>query len=313
MVSINILWSKFMRMTPIEEHRDHPARRSKLTSLDDALAHVGPGQLVALGGLWFHNNPCAAVRSLARRKVKGLRIVAAPPSSYAVDLLIGAGCVAQATVGHVSFEHLGFAPNFRRAAQQGSVRIVDADEATILGGLMATVEHLDSHPVTSVKGTDIGRSEVAPRNDSGVVAPVALRPDVCLLHAQEADVYGNVRNLGTPFCDPLFAKASKHVIVTVDRIVENSEIRAQPQRTTIPGYLVDAVVEAPFGAHPCSSHGIHVHDELGIGAYIKAGASVDSWNRDYLGPYVETPESLKDYVQLVGGADWILALSEVVR
>ncbi len=313
MVSTNILWSKFMRMTPIEEHRDHPARRSKLTSLNDALAHVGSGQLVALGGLWFHNNPCAAVRSLARRKVKDLRIVAAPPSSYAVDLLIGAGCVTQATVGHVSFEHLGFAPNFRRAAQQGSVRIVDADEATILGGLMATVEHLDSHPVTSVKGTDIGRSEVAPRNDSGVVAPVALRPDVCLLHAQEADIYGNVRNLGTPFCDPLFAKASKHVIVTVDRIVANSEIRAQPHRTTIPGYLVDAVVEAPFGAHPCSSHGIHVHDELGIGAYIKAGASVDSWNRDYLGPYVETPESLKDYVQLVGGADWILALSEVVR
>lgn len=313
MVSTNRLWSKVMRMTSTQEHRDHPARRSKLTSLDDALAHVGAGQLVALGGLWFHNNPCAAVRALARRKVKDLRIVAAPPSSYAVDLLIGAGCVAQATVGHVSFEHLGFAPNFRRAAQQGSVRIVDADEATILGGLMATVEHLDSHPVTSVKGTDIGRSAAAPRNDSGVVAPVALRPDVCLLHAQEADIYGNVRNLGTPFCDPLFAKASKHVIVTVDRIVENSEIRRQPNRTTIPGYLVDAVVEAPFGAHPCSSHGIHVHDELGIGAYIKAGASVDTWNRDYLGPYVETPQSLKDYLRLVGGADWILALSEVVR
>jgi glutaconate CoA-transferase subunit A len=300
-------------MTAIEENRDTPARRSKLTSLDDALAHVGPGQLVALGGLWFHNNPCAAVRALARRKVRDLRIVAAPPSSYVVDLLIGAGCVAQATVGHVSFEHLGFAPNFRRAAQQGSVRIVDADEATILGGLMATVEHLDSHPVTSVKGTDIGRSAAAPRNDAGVVAPVALRPDVCLLHAQEADIYGNVRNLGTSFCDPLFAKASKRVIVTVDRIIGNSEIRAQPNRTTIPGYLVDAVVEAPFGAHPCSSHGIHVHDELGIGAYIKAGASVDTWRRDYLGPYVDKPESLEEYVQLVGGANWILALSEVVR
>jgi glutaconate CoA-transferase subunit A len=302
-----------MKMTPIEERQHPPARRSKLTSLDGALAHVRAGQVVALGGLWFHNNPCAAVRALARRNVRDLRIVAAPPASYAVDLLIGAGCVAQATVGHVSFEHLGFAPNFRRAAQEGTVRIIDADEATILGGLMATVEHLDSHPVTSVKGTDIGRSAAAPRNVSGVVAPVALRPDVCLLHAQEADIYGNVRNLGTPFCDPLFAKASKYVIVTVDRIVDNCDIRAEPNRTTIPGYLIDAVVQAPFGAHPCSSHGIHVHDELGIGAYIKAGTNADTWRRDYFGPYVDEPESLEDYVRLVGGADWILALSEVVR
>ncbi|ABE36908.1 CoA transferase subunit A [Paraburkholderia xenovorans] len=302
-----------MRTTAREEPRDHPARRSKLTSLADALERVEAGQLLALGGLWFHNNPCAAVRALARRKVRNLRLVAAPPSSYAVDLLIGAGCVAQATVGHVSFEHLGFAPNFRRAAQEGSVSIVDADEATILGGLMATLEHLDSHPVTSVKGTDIGRSAAAPRNGAGVVAPLALRPDVCLLHAQEADIYGNVRNLGTPFCDPLFAKASKYVIVTVDRIIDNGEIRAQPNRTTIPGYLVDAVVEAPFGAHPCSSHGIHVHDEPGISAYIEAGANADTWRREYFGPYVEEPESLEDYVRSVGGADRILALSEVVR
>jgi glutaconate CoA-transferase subunit A len=301
-----------MRTTSIE-NRDRPARRSKLTSLVDALASVEAGQLVAVGGLWFHNNPCASVRELARRKIRNLRVVAAPPSSYAVDLLIGAGCVAQATVGHVSFEHLGFAPNFRRAAQEGSVRIVDADEATILGGLMATVEHLDAHPVTSVKGTDIGRSSAAPRNDAGIVAPVAMRPDVCLLHAQEADIYGNVRNLGTPFCDPLFAKASKRVIVTVDRIVDNDEIRKQPNRTTIPGYLVDAVVEAPFGAHPCSSHGIHVHDDACISAYIKAGANAETWRREYLGPYVEEPESLEDYVARVGGATRILELSEVVR
>jgi glutaconate CoA-transferase subunit A len=281
--------------------------------LADAVANVKAGQLVALGGLWFHNNPCAAVRELARQQVRDLRIVAAPPSSYAVDLLIGAGCVTQATVGHVSFEHLGFAPNFRRAAQEGSVRIIDADEATILGGLMATVEHLESHPVTSVKGTDIGRSFAAPRNRDGIVAPIAMRPDVCILHAQEGDIYGNVRDLGTPFCDPLFAKASKYVIVTVERIVDNLSIRENPHRTTIPGYLVDAVVETPFGAHPCSSHGVYVHDEVSISAYIKAGVNADAWRREYFGPYVEEPASLEAYIQRVGGAERILALSEVVR
>ena len=293
--------------------RSYPQRRSKLIELNDALSVIQPGHLVALGGLWFHNNPCAAVRALARRGAKDLQIVAAPPSSYAVDLLLGAGCVARATVGHVSFEHLGFAPNFRRAAQEGAVTVIDADEATILGGLMATVEHLESHPVTSVKGTDIVRSPIASRNEAGVVAPVAMSPDVCILHAQEADIYGNVRNLGTPFCDPLFAKASRHVIVTVDRIVDNSIVRREPHRTTIPGYLVDAVVEAPFGAHPCSSHGVYAHDEQQITQYVKAGADAATWWRDYFEPYVKDPESLADYVERVGGAERILQLAETVR
>lgn len=288
-------------------------RASKLSSMRDALAVVRPGDLVALGGLWFHNNPSAAVRELARSRVRDLRLVAAPPSSYAVDLLLGAGCVREATLGHVSFEHMGLAPNFRRAAETGASTIIDADEATILGGIMATLEHLDAHPVPSVRGTDIMDSPIAHLSADGVVAPLAMRPDVCLLHAQEADIYGNVRNLGTPFCDPLFAKASRHVIVTVDRIIDNDDIRSAPHRTTIPGYLVDAVVEAPYGAHPASSHGRYTHDEPAIRAYVKAGASQGEWDRDYLAPFVSEPADLAAYLALVGGAAHIEALAETVR
>lgn len=288
-------------------------RTSKLSSMRDALAVVRPGDLVAVGGLWFHNNPSAAVRELARRQVRDLRIVAAPPSSYAVDLLIGAGCVREAIIGHVSFEHMGLAPNFRRAAETGSATIIDADEATILGGIMATLEHLGAHPVPSVRGTGIMDSRIAHRAADGMVAPLAMRPDVCLIHAQEADIYGNARNLGTPFCDPLFAKASGHVIVTADRIIGNDEIRGAPHRTTIPGYLVDAVVEAPYGAHPASSHGRYAHDEPAIRAYVKAGATQETWDREYLARFVSEPADLAAYVALVGGAAYIEALAETVR
>lgn len=288
-------------------------RTSKLVSMADALDQVRSGDLVAIGGLWFHNNPSAAVRELARRNILDLRIVAAPPSSYAVDVMIGSGCVREATLGHVSFEHMGLAPNFRRAAETGSTRIIDADEATILGGIMATLEHLDEHRVPSVRGTDIMHSPIANRAGDGVVAPRAMRPDVCLLHAQEADVFGNVRALGTPFCDALFAKASRHVIVTVDRIVENDEIRREPHRTTIPAYLVDAVVEAPYGAHPASSHGRYTHDESAIRAYVAAGADFAIWKRDYWLPLIEEPVDLADYVERVGGAAYIDALGETVR
>jgi glutaconate CoA-transferase subunit A len=287
-----------------------PGRASKLRPLESALNVVQDGTLLAVGGLWFHNNPAAAAREIARRPLANLRIVAAPPSSYAVDLLIGSGIVESATVGHVSFEHLGFAPNFRRAAQTGSVRIIDADEATILGGLMATLEHLTEHPVTSVRGTEIASSPIAHRAADGVVAPLAMRPDVCVLHAQEADIYGNIRYLGTPFCDPLLAKASRHVIVTVDRIIDNEIVRREPHRTTIPGYLVDSVVEAPYGAHPGSSQGVYTHDEGAIRDYIAAGAA---WRTRYFEPYVLDAPDLSAYIEAVGGPARIEALSEMTR
>ncbi|MEU0948675.1 CoA-transferase [Streptomyces canus] len=295
----------------------HPARATKTLSLPEAMALVPSEAFVALGGLWFQNNPSAAVHELIRQGTGGLTIVAAPPSSYAVDLLIGAGAVRTAYLAHVSFDHLGMAPNFRRAAETGSVEIIDGDEALILGGLMATLEALPHHPVHSVKGTDLlhrsplSGSPAAAGRDV-LAAPVAMRPDICLLHAQEADVYGNVRYDGTPFCDPLLAKASRKVIVCVDRIVDNAEIRRDPHRTVIPGYLVDAVVETPYGAHPCASQGRYAHDEKRLAAYIAAGRSAAQWRSEYLEPYVLQPRSSDQYLAAVGGAAHIERLASEV-
>ncbi|OLT07727.1 CoA synthetase [Pseudonocardia sp. CNS-004] len=298
---------------------DAAARRtSKLVSLSEAAALVTPGSFVAVGGLWFQNNPSALVREVVRRGPGELTIVAAPPSSYAVDLLIGSGLVRTAYVAHVSFDHLGLAPNHRRAGETGTVDLVDCDEATVLGGLMATLEALPHHPVTSIAGTDLTRTSplAAPRDVDGrgpVPAPPAMRPDVCLLHAQEADEYGNVRNLGTPFCDPLLAKASRTVVVTVDRIVTNDEIRSAPHRTVLPGYLVDAVVEAPYGAHPCASQGHYVHDEEQLRAYLHAGRTAETWRSEYLEPRVLGVAEGPDYLAAVGGAQRIDGLEESVR
>jgi glutaconate CoA-transferase subunit A len=294
-----------------------PSRASKLIALEKAADLVRPGAFVAIGGLWFQNNPSALARELLRRGTRDLTIVAAPPSSYAVDMLIGAGAVRRAYVAHVSFDHLGLAPNHRRAAENGEVELVDCDEATVLGGLMATVESLPYHPVSSIAGTDLCRTSplAAPQQLPGhgaVPAPPAMRPDVCLLHAQEADVYGNIRYFGTPFCDPLLAKASGKVIVTVDRIVDNDVVRAEPHRTVIPGYQVDAVVESPYGAHPCASQGIHPHDEEQLKVYLAAGRTAEQWRSGYLEPYVLGTTEGEDYLTAVGGTARIDGLAEVV-
>lgn len=302
---------------PLPARSSGPGRASKLVTLEDAAALVPSGGLVAIGGLWFQNNPSALVRQVIRSGTRDLRIVAAPPSSYAVDLLIGARAVARAYVAHVSFDHLGLAPNFRRAAETGAAEIVDCDEATVLGGLMAAAEALPHHPVTSISGTDLIRTSPLAASQpvaglGAVAAPPAMAPDVCLLHAQEADIYGNVRYFGTPFCDPLFAKTARTVIVSVDRVVDNSVVRGEPHRTVIPGYLVDAVVEAPYGAHPAASQGRYAHDEEHLAAYIKAGRSEQEWRAGYLQPWVlDTPEGAA-YLEKAGGAARIESLDEVV-
>lgn len=288
-----------------------PTRASKLISLDEAVAWVTPGTHLCVGGFSFHNRPAAFVRALVKRRVGDLVLSSAPSSGYDADLLIGAGLVRRTLLASVSFEHLGQAPSYRRAAEEGTIELVECEEATIVGGLMAAAEGLPAHPVRSLRGSEIARvSPLAARtvelDDEAFYLVPALRPDVAVLHAQQADRFGNLRMLGGVFCDRLIAKASRRVIATVDELVPPEEIAREPQRTTIPGYMVDAVVEVPWGAHPTSSHGRYLHDEEHLRAYL---AAADATRRDptsnalaaYIRAYVDEPADHQAYLACVGG------------
>jgi len=253
-------------------------RRSKLVGLADAADLVADGDHIALGGLWSHNAPTALVRELVRRHACDLTLSAAPAAGFAVDLMIAGGGVACGYLPNVTFEHLGLAPAFRRAVEGGELELVECDEASLVGGYRAAAAGLPFQPVVSIAGTALAAASpalvAADRGGVAVLEVPPLAPDVVLLHAQEGDVHGNVRHLGSVFADRVLAKAARRaVVVSVDRLVDNEEIRRDPKATTIPGYLVTHVVEAPFGAHPCSSHGRYDADEEHIRGYLEAG-----WN-----------------------------------
>jgi glutaconate CoA-transferase subunit A len=251
------------------------ARRSKLVGLTAAAELVADGDHVALGGIWSHNAPTALVRELLRRPARDLTVSAAPAAGFAVDLLIAGGCVTRAHLPNVTFDHQGLAPAFRRAVESGALELVECDEASLVAGYRAAAAGLPSQPVVSIVGTALAEASRAlvPADRDGVtvleVPPLA--PDVVLLHAQEGDVHGNVRHLGSVFADRVLAKAARRaVVVSVDRLVHNEEIRRDPRATTVPSYLVTHVVEAPFGAHPCSSHGEYDIDEDHVRGYVDA-------------------------------------------
>lgn len=240
----------------------------------------------------------------------GLVLYSSPSASYDADLLIGAGLVRKAYLASVSFEYLGLAPNYREAAEKGRVELVECDEATVIGGLMAAAEGLPYHLARSLKATDVVEaSELCRRfvaDGEELLLVVALRPDVGALHAQQADEYGNARHLGATFADLLIAKACRRVVVTVDELVSHQRVLDEPWRTTIPGYMVDAVVEIPYGAHPCSSHGLYLHDEEHLRDYLAAaeatrrGSEPQAWAR-YVARYASEPASPSEYLDRIGG------------
>ncbi|MBI4288251.1 MAG: CoA transferase subunit A [Chloroflexi bacterium] len=299
-------------------------RKSKLGTVKDALSLIHDNMYVAFGGHVYFNKASHMVRAIAKKRVKGLTLSGSPYASYEMDLLIAVGAVKKVMVGNLGFEYLGLAPNFRKAVQLGTIETVVGDESTLIGGYMATVEGIPYHPIISIKGSDILKiSPIVklykpPWGNEEIVAVQALSPDVAILHAQEADEYGNARYKGQPYFDQIIAKASKKVILTVDEIISHDKVAAEPEKTVIPGLMVEMVVHLPFGAHPCLSTRNYVHDEAHLKDYIqrsqqslKAGdtAPLD----EYLRKYVYEPESIYDYLDRVGGLERMTKLKMMME
>jgi glutaconate CoA-transferase subunit A len=255
----------------------------KIVSLDKALSVVKDGMTVGIGGWIFQGQPMSLVRGLVRKKVSDLTLVPAP-GSIAPDMLIGAGCVASVACVFISFEHLGLAPNFRRAAQSGAVKVLEMDGPGIAGGLRAGACDLPYGLIPDL-GTDLPRVNPegyrrARVQDGGrpLLEVPAIKPDVVLLHGQQADEDGNVQYFGASYFDLLMAQAAKHVICVVDRIVSSSTVRQSARLTKIPSAFVDALVVSPFGAHPGASSGLYAQDEAYLTAYVAASRDQASFD-----------------------------------
>ena len=120
-----------------------------------------------------------------------------------------------------------------------------------------------------------------PPGDRVLLLP-ALNPDTALIHAQYASVDGTVRIKGLTFADLEQAKSARAVIVSCEEIVSEEWLRQDPDQNALPPFLVDAVVPAPWGAHPTACHQYYdydpdhlkqyrdaAHDELAFKGYLE--------------------------------------------
>src|SRR3989475_12508048 len=104
------------------------------------------------------------------------------------------------------------------------------------------------------------RSVACPYTGERLATVPALNPDVTVVHAQRADVAGNTQIWGLVGVQQEAAFASTRVIVVVEELVDEAVIRSDPNRTLIPGMIVDAVVVEPWGAQPSYAQGYYDRD-----------------------------------------------------
>jgi glutaconate CoA-transferase subunit A len=280
----------------------HAQRRPVVTSLEEALEGVGDGASVGLGGAVTAGHPMALVRGLVRRGVRELRVVA-PTGGIDVDLLIAAGCVGEIVASYVGVEGVAaVGPVFRDAAQRGRVTVTDLDEAHCVMGLRAAAQRLPFLPWRGGVGTSfpqLNRGLVEfedPIAGQPLLAVPAIELDVALIYAEQSDPYGNVQVMGTPHMDQLLASAAERVVVQVERIVSNEQIRAHPERTMY--WRETAVVRAPFGTHPYSN-GWMAADAAHLEEFVAAAREGEEGLAAYLSRYVDARDH-EAYLESVG-------------
>jgi glutaconate CoA-transferase subunit A len=279
---------------------------SKLSFMRDAIAEFVPdGSSVAMGLQMEQMIPFAAGHEIIRQKKRGLTLIG-PISDILFDQLIGAGCVEQVIAAWVGNVMMGSAYNFRRAVEQDAIKVFNMSNFAVALALQGGAMGAPFLPTKTALGSDTAKgnhffyqifSPFAPKESLWAVR--ALNPDVTIIHVQRADSEGNAHCWGNFGVMIEGVRAAKRVIVIAEEIVAPEVIASDPNRTVIPGFLVNAVVECPYGAHPSPAQGYYNRDHDFFREYheqTKTKPESDAW----LDRWVHSVPDHKSYIDQLG-------------
>jgi glutaconate CoA-transferase subunit A len=263
---------------------------------DELAALIPDGALVAMPPDYSLPS-MEVVRSLIRRKARGLRLLGVPVLGMCADLLIGAGCVAEVESSAVSLGEAGLAPRFTEAVEKGEIVVRDATCPAVHTALQAAEKGVPFMPLRGVLGSDLVKHrsdwKVSQNPFSGMEDPIlfvpALSPECALFHARWADEAGNVwvgrrRELAT------LAHAAKRTLVTYEELRPGDLLEDE---LLAPGVIsaayVSASAPAKRGAWPLGIPGVYDIDDAHLARYAKAARTREGFER-YLEEFVCTPE-----------------------
>ena len=240
---------------------------SKVASMRQAIAEfVHDGDVVVVEG-FTHLICFAAAHEIIRQRRRDLSLCRLTPD-VVYDQMIAAGCASKLVFSWAGNPGAGSLHAFRRAVESRPPTIVieEYSHFGMVARFSAGAARLPFWPLRDYQGTDLPaanpriRSVTCPYTGEALATVPALNPDVTIVHAQRADADGNAQVWGLLGVQKEAAFASKRVIVVVEELVDSSVIRADPNRTIIPGMIVNAVVVEPWGAHPSYAQGYYDRD-----------------------------------------------------
>jgi glutaconate CoA-transferase, subunit A len=283
---------------------------------DAVAALVRDGDTVVIEG-FTHLICFAAGHEIIRQRRRDLTLCRLTPDLI-YDQMIAAGCARKLVFSWAGNPGAGSLHAFRRAVE-GKGPPLELEEYShfgMVGRLSAGAARLPFWPMRNYMGTDLPAanpriaSVECPYTGERLATVPALNPDVTIVHAQRADADGNTQIWGLLGVQKEAAFASRRVIVVVEELVDQRVIRADPNRTLIPGIAVDAVVVEPWGAHPSYAQGYYDRDNafyVGWEPISRDPAALAA----YLDEYVYGVRDRREYVERSGGLDRLKAHARV--
>ena len=270
----------------------------KTATMRDAVAElVRDGDSVAIEG-FTHLISFAAGHEIVRQRRRDLTLCRMTPDVI-YDQMVAAGVARKLVFSWLGNPGVGGLNAIRRRVEPSAiaelgVEPLELEEYSHFGMVArytAGAANLPFFPLRSYFETDLPvanpliRELASPYGDGKVFVVPPLRPDVTIVHAQRADAHGNTQIWGLLGCQKEAAFAADRVIVVVEELVDEAVIRADPNRTVIPGLIVDAVVVEPFGAHPSYVQGAYDRDNrfyLDWDPISRSEETTQAWLREWV-------------------------------
>ena len=243
-------------------------KRARWVDLAAAAAAVPDGALVAPAGFMLGRAPMALIFELVRQERRGLRVVSLP-NPLPAEILVAAGAAAKVEFLFAAITLDGRVrpmPALKRAIEGGTIEWAEHDGYRVVQRFRAAAMGLPFLPVPDADACELARRDPLPRvtdpfTGEAVAVERACHPDFALIHARAADEAGNLW-IEDPTTDVLVASAARRVIATAEERV------VRVPHATIPGFMVDLLVEEPRGAYPTGCLGLYPADEAHLERYL---------------------------------------------
>ena len=281
---------------------------NKLTNLKDAVGKfVQDGDYLAIGGFGSNRTPMAACHEIVRQGRKNMGF-AGHTATHDMEVLAAGEVFNRLDVAYVvGLEARGLSPNARKYLESGKVAITEWTNYALSARLRAAAMGVPFLPLRSTLGTDTFKYSAAkmvkcPFTDKKLALMPALYPDVAIIHVHEADVFGNARFRGISVADLELASAAKKLIITTEKLISIEEIRSDPHLTRIPYYLVDAVVDCPFGAYPGTMPYMYFSDEAHLREWMAVEKDPEKF-QEFIKRNIYDCKTHEEYINLNGGLE----------